>query len=97
MKKYTLLYNTESQLDSPKSKLEIVMQVEREEKEEKAGKMPTPALLQFDRKTDSAVIEQKQKQYLKENKDTFNDMVNQVKERNKNKKSTKSVEKTMQR
>ena len=85
LQKYTLLYNTESQLDNPKSKLEIVMQVEREEKEEKAGKVPTPSLLQFDRKTESEVIEQKQKQYLKENKDTFNDMIKQVRERNKQK------------
>jgi len=83
LQKYTLLYNTESQLDNPKSKLEIVMQVEREEKEEKAGKIPTPSLLQFDRKTESEVIEKKQKQYLQENKDAFNDMIKQVRERNK--------------
>ena len=68
------------------------MQVEREEKEEKAGKFSTPALLQFDRKTESGVIEQKQKQYLKENKDTFTDMIKQVREQNKKKKSKRGAE-----
>jgi len=92
LQKYTLLYNTESQLEKPRSKMMILMQVEREEKEEKAGKFTTPALLQFDRKTESDVIEQKQKQYLKENKDTFTDMIKQVRERNKKKKSKKGAE-----
>merc|ERR1719186_1758323 len=68
------------------------MQVEREEKEEKAGKFSTPALLQFDRKTESGVIEQKQKQYMKENKDTFTDLIKKVKEQNKNKKTKEKVE-----
>jgi len=35
--------------------------------------------------------EQKQKQYLKENKDTFTDMIKQVRERNKKRKSKQSV------
>eukprot|EP00092_Neocalanus_flemingeri_P018632 GFUD01020177.1.p1 GENE.GFUD01020177.1~~GFUD01020177.1.p1 ORF type:complete len:780 (+),score=229.16 GFUD01020177.1:45-2384(+) len=85
LQKYTLLYNTESQLDKPRSRMEIVMQVEREEKEEKTGKYSTPALLRFDRNTEGEVIEQKQRLYMKENKDTFADMIKKVKERNKNK------------
>ena len=75
LQKYTLLYNTEILLDHPKSPLLISMQVDREEKEERAGKVDRPDILQYDRNTDKEVIEAKQKSYLLENKSNFADLV----------------------
>merc|ERR1719334_702755 len=83
LQKYTLLYNAECQLDEPKSQMAIRMQVEREELQEKNAVVLAPRSLQYDRKTESAIIEQKQKEYLKENKQTFADMIEQVRNRRK--------------
>jgi len=83
LQKYTLLYNAEILLDQPKSKLQIAMQVEKEEKEERSGKITRPEVLQFDRNTDKVEIENKQRTYLKDNKSSFADLVAQSKAKNK--------------
>ena len=80
LQKYTLLYNTEILLDNPKSPLLISMQVDKEEKEERAGKVDRPDILQYDRNTDKEVIEAKQKSYLLENKSNFADLVKKGRE-----------------
>ena len=61
----------------------VLLQVEREEKEERSGKISRPEVLQFDRNTDKVEIENKQRTYLKDNKSSFADLVRQSKAKNK--------------
>merc|ERR1719215_2215025 len=49
LQKYTLLFNTEILLEKPRSPLQIAMQVDKEEKEEKAAKVVRLEVLQYDR------------------------------------------------
>jgi len=79
--KYTILYNSESDLEKPRSGLELVMQVEREEKAEKRVGGTANSLLQYDRNTDAKSIESKQRQYMEQNKSSFNQLINQAKQR----------------
>ena len=60
-----------------------MLQVEKEEKEERSGKISRPEVLQFDRNTDKVEIENKQRTYLKDNKSSFADLVRQSKAKNK--------------
>jgi hypothetical protein len=71
----------ESQQDRSRSKLQLAMQVAREEQDELSGRVATPALLQYNRNTDSRVMEDKQKQYMQQNKATFSDLVSQARSR----------------
>ena len=84
------------QLDSdrPSPRMTLVMELEREERrlsevqkdnqKGKASSNPNSSLLQYDRKTDPAVISQKQSEYLSKNKNSFEHLINQIKQRKEN-------------
>ena len=66
----------------------LVLQVAREEQEELLVRQETPSLLQFDKKTDAKVVEEKKKSYLQQNSSTFSQLVAEAKARRDSKKST---------
>ena len=79
LKKYTLLFNDNVASVSPKSPLELKMQVEKEEMEEKAAKVARPEVLHYDRNSSQKEIEEKQKTYMRKNKDSFSLLKQKIK------------------
>lgn len=78
--RFSVLWNTNCQAVKPVSKLQIVMQVEREEKvlkQERSG-MIRPPQLDYSRNSDQKEIEAKSKDYLKANRGQFSDLINQA-------------------
>jgi len=75
--KYTILHNSENHLDEPRPLSELVNQVHREEASENST--TNNFLLKFDRNTDARSIEEKQKQYLQINKNSFKQLVDKAK------------------
>ena len=67
------------------------MQVKKEEQSEKKEQQQSLStrtnLLDYDRKTDQEVIAVKQKEYIKENKSSFDMLIEQVRNRNNKKKA----------
>ena len=59
-------------------------EVQKDNQKGKASSNPNSSLLQYDRKTDPAVISQKQSEYLSKNKNSFQHLVNQIKQRKEN-------------
>merc|ERR1739838_1099399 len=80
MGKYTLLFNTEILLETPRSPLQIAMQVEKEEKEVKAAKVTRLEVLQYDRNSKAELIEEKQKAYMTENRSSFANLIQKSKD-----------------
>ena len=91
LKKYTLLYNNNVASENPKSPLELRMQVEKEEREEKCARVARPEVLHYDRNTNKEEIELKQKTYLKENKDSFTSLKQKVRINNEKKNDLQST------
>ena len=70
---YTYIYFT------LRGKFEILRQIEREEALEKKGSTTaTNPILKFDKNADSKVIEEKQRQYIHQNKTSFQQLITQA-------------------
>ena len=71
--------------------MSFIFQVEREEKEEKSARVARPEILQYDRNTSQLEIEQKQKTYLKHNKDCFASLKQKINKETVEKRSSDSM------
>ena len=79
-KRFCLLYNVERDAGRHRADSWLAARVAREEQEELAGRTATPALLNYDKKTDAKVMEEKKKSYMKQNSSTFAKLVSQARQ-----------------
>ncbi|XP_023722803.1 E3 ubiquitin-protein ligase RAD18 isoform X2 [Cryptotermes secundus] len=88
--RFTLLYNSDSDTLNPRSTADIIKQIEREEQEEKKVCMAanTSNKLKIDRKMDPKLIEQAQQQYIHQNKTSFEKLIQSIREREAEKKTS---------
>ena len=94
-KRFAVLWNSQANSDRPASRMALVMDLEREERRlneahkessnpKSASTSANTSILQFDRNSDPAVISQRQSEYLSKNKNSFQQLVQQIKQRKEN-------------
>jgi len=88
--KYCILYNSECEMKNPRSKFELLRQIERDEASERKEARPNP-ILRFDKNTDISIIEEKKKEYIHNNKSTFQQLIQQAKNQKKSSSSFSQV------
>nr|XP_018904049.1 PREDICTED: E3 ubiquitin-protein ligase RAD18-like [Bemisia tabaci] len=85
LKRYTVAYNSECDKAVPKSLIEILHDVEKEEKlEQRANaqiEKPTALFNTITRSTDPKVINEVNEKYIKENESTFKALIQKMKDR----------------
>uniref|UniRef100_A0A1B6CJM0 RING-type E3 ubiquitin transferase n=1 Tax=Clastoptera arizonana TaxID=38151 RepID=A0A1B6CJM0_9HEMI len=86
LQRFIVVYNSECDSENPRPVSDIIRQIEKEESGEKKavvsvhGQTRLPAV---NRKTDPQIIEEENKKYISENKDSFNALINAVRVREK--------------
>uniref|UniRef100_A0A1B6I9E3 RING-type E3 ubiquitin transferase n=1 Tax=Homalodisca liturata TaxID=320908 RepID=A0A1B6I9E3_9HEMI len=80
IQRYILLFNSECDKDNPRPVSEIVRQVEREEKQAPNSIQQANRLV-VNKKTDPKIIEEENKKYIQDNKDSFKKLIEAMKER----------------
>ncbi|KAK7792122.1 hypothetical protein R5R35_009652 [Gryllus longicercus] len=90
-KRYTLLYNSECDSLKPRSVAEIIKQMKKEEEEEKKSVPQVVKKLNVDRKADPQTNEEAQRQYLEENKASFQKLIEEAR---RNREARKNSSKT---
>ncbi|XP_063243662.1 E3 ubiquitin-protein ligase RAD18-like [Bacillus rossius redtenbacheri] len=94
--RYTLLYNAECDTLDPRPVSEIIQQVEREERDEKenqaSSKISDKLRLLADKRSDPKVVEEARTKYLQENKESFNQLIKSLKQREARKQFPSAVE-----
>lgn len=83
--KYCILYNAECDKENPRNPAELVRQLDDEENTEKKNQIKNINIgkLKVTRYAEQNVIEVAQKNYLEENKQSFQDLINSMKKREK--------------
>ncbi|BES92070.1 RAD18 homolog (S. cerevisiae) [Nesidiocoris tenuis] len=88
IQRYTVLYNAENDSPNPRSVAELIAQVDRQEREEKRPCSLVKSLAKqqqqrivIDRKADPEVIEQANKAYRDDNRDSFMKLIEQMRAR----------------
>ncbi|XP_022250410.1 E3 ubiquitin-protein ligase RAD18-like isoform X2 [Limulus polyphemus] len=87
-KAFVVLYNSECDALQPLPVLEIIKKVEEQEKEEKVQATVT-SFFQYDKRSDSGVIEEEQKKYLKQHDSQFQQLIGDAQKRQERKKTFK--------
>ena len=82
-KRFTVLWNAQCDSERPASRLEIRIELEKEEKQlnTEKSKPSSEKTLEYDRNTDPAVISSKQEQYVSKNKSSFENLIKQIRQR----------------
>jgi hypothetical protein len=77
--KFTVLWNAQCEAEKPMAQMAVIMQVKREEQAEKKEAVAATAaksrLLDYDRKTDPEEMLSKKKDYIRENKSRFDQLI----------------------
>ncbi|KAI5737263.1 hypothetical protein M8J76_011635 [Diaphorina citri] len=81
IQRYTVLYNSECDSLNPRSKQEIIRQIEKEEFNVTSNTSVKTLFSQVTRKTDPKIIEEVSTKYLKDNKAAFQKLIENMKSR----------------
>ncbi|XP_069682882.1 E3 ubiquitin-protein ligase RAD18-like [Periplaneta americana] len=85
--RFTLLYNSECDVLNPRSVVDLIKQLEKEEQEEKrVTSVSTSSKLKIDRKTDPKLIENANQEYIQQHKSSYEMLIQSIKKRDEEKK-----------
>ncbi len=80
LKSFIALWNSQCDVDTPMTKLDMIMKLKRDEHNlQKIPSVAPPAILNYDRDTDPSIIESKQQAYVNQHKSHFSMLVQKAK------------------